>query len=122
MRGIWIAAAAVTIALVAGCTSYEGGKIVDGTNLDIGLTVPGTDGMLTINALAYTGGLKVCGNDKTYIVVSNEVIETNSYFGVVKTQRHSKMSSTIKPVEIVYILTNGVPEEVKIDAAKSRRR
>ena len=122
MRGIWIAAAAVTIALAAGCTSYEGGKIVDGTNLDIGLTVPGTDGMLTINALAYTGGLKVCGNDKTYIVVSNEVIETNSYFGVVKTQRHSKMSSTIKPVEIVYILTNGVPEEVKIDAAESRRR
>lgn len=107
------AAAALIVLLItalAGCTAYEGGKIVDGTNLEIGLSVPGTDGTMTINALAYTGGLKVCGNDRTRIVVSNEVVETNSYFGLIKTQRHSKMSSVIKPVDYVYIFTNGVPD------------
>ena len=116
------AAVAFAALLLAGCTSYEGGKVVDGTNLEIGLSVPGTDGTMTINALAYTGGLKVCGNDKTHIVVSNEVVETNSYFGLVETHRHTKMSSVIKPVDCVYILTNGVPAEALLEMPRRARR
>ena len=83
-------------ALFAGC-AYKGGKIVDGTNLCIGMTIPGTE--WTINALDYVGGLRVAGNDQTSICVSNEVMETNSYFGVVKTRRHSRMTATIEPTE-----------------------
>ena len=83
-------------ALFAGC-AYKGGKVVDGTNLCIGMTIPGTE--WTINALDYVGGLRVAGNDQTSICVSNEVIETNAYFGVVKTHRHSKMTATIEPTE-----------------------
>ena len=84
------------LALCAGC-AYKGGKVVDGTNLCIGMTIPGTE--WTINALDYVGGLRVAGNDQTSICVSNEVTETNSYFGVVKTLRHSKMTATIEPTE-----------------------
>ena len=83
-------------ALFAGC-SYKGGKVVDGTNLCIGMTIPGTE--WTINALDYVGGLRVAGNDQTSICVSNEVMETNSYFGVVETRRHSRMTATIEPTE-----------------------
>ena len=83
-------------ALCNGC-AYKGGKVVDGTNLCVGMTIPGTE--WTINALDYVGGLRVGGNDQTSICVSNEVIETNSYFGVVKTHRHSKMTATIEPTE-----------------------
>ena len=83
-------------ALFAGC-AYKGGKVVDGTNLCIGMTIPGAE--WTINALDYVGGLRVAGNDQTSICVSNEVIETNSYFGVVETRRHSKMTATIEPTE-----------------------
>ena len=83
-------------ALFAGC-AYKGGKVVDGTNLCIGMTIPGTE--WTINALDYVGGLRVAGNDQTSICVSNEVVETNSYFGVVETRRHSKMTATIEPTE-----------------------
>ena len=83
-------------ALFAGC-AYKGGKVVDGTNLCIGMTIPGTE--WTINALDYVGGLRVAGNDQTSICVSNEVMETNSYFGVVETRRHSKMTATIEPTE-----------------------
>ena len=83
-------------ALFAGC-AYKGGKVIDGTNLAIGMTIPGTE--WTINALDYVGGLRVAGNDQTSICVSNEVAETNSYFGVVETQRHSKMTATIEPTE-----------------------
>ena len=83
-------------ALFAGC-AYKGGKVTDGTNLCIGMTIPGTE--WTINALDYVGGLRVAGNDQTSICVSNEVTETNSYFGVVETHRHSKMTATIEPTE-----------------------
>ena len=83
-------------ALFSGC-AYKGGKVIDGTNLAIGMTIPGTE--WTINALDYVGGLRVAGNDQTSICVSNEVMETNSYFGVVETRRHSKMTATIEPTE-----------------------
>ena len=83
-------------ALFAGC-AYKGGKVVDGTNLCVGMTIPGTE--WTINALDYVGGLRVAGNDQTSICVSNEVMETNSYFGVVETRRHSRMTATIEPTE-----------------------
>ena len=83
-------------ALFAGC-AYKGGKVVDGTNLCIGMTIPGTE--WTINALDYVCGLRVAGNDQTSICVSNEVMETDSYFGVVETRRHSRMTATIEPTE-----------------------
>ena len=83
-------------ALCSGC-AYKGGKVVDGTNLCVGMTIPGTE--WTINALDYVGGVRVAGNDQTSICVSNEIAETNSYFGVVETRRHSRMTATIEPTE-----------------------
>ena len=83
-------------ALCNGC-AYKGGKVVDGTNLCVGMTIPGTE--WAINALDYVGGVRVAGNDQTSICVSNEVAETNSYFGVVETHRHSKMTATVEPTE-----------------------
>ena len=94
---MWMLLAILAIGtLCSGCV-YKGGKIVDGTNLCVGMTVPGTE--WTINALDYVGGIRVAGNDQTSICVSNEVAETNSYFGVVETRRHSKMTATIEPTE-----------------------
>lgn len=88
----------IALALVAltGC-AYKGGKVVDGTNLEIGIAIPGTE--WSINVLSYTGGMRVCGNDATIITVTNKVVETNSYFGVVKTERDTKLVATITPVE-----------------------
>lgn len=94
---LWPLLAIIAIgALCDGC-AYKGGKVVDGTNLCVGMTIPGTE--WTINALDYVGGIRVAGNDQTSICVSNEVAETNSYFGVVETHRHSKMTATIEPTE-----------------------
>ena len=81
-------------ALCHGC-AYKGGKVVDGTNLCVGMTIPGTE--WTINALDYVGGIRVGGNDQTRIAVTNDVVETNAYFGIVRTERHSKMTATIDP-------------------------
>jgi len=91
---------AIGIALVGfvcgGCV-YKGGKVVDGTNLCIGMTIPGTE--WTINALDYISGVRVAGNDMTCITVTNRVKETNSYFGVVSTSRDTEMTARIEPCE-----------------------
>ena len=92
---LWLLSALAFFFLSAGC-AYKGGKVVDGTNLEIGLAIPGTE--WSINAVSYTAGLKVAANTNTIISVKNEVSETNSYFyGLIYTQRHSKMRSDIKP-------------------------
>lgn len=82
--------------LFSGCV-YKGGKVVDGTNLAIGITVPGTE--WSINVLDYVGGIRVAGQDSTHITVTNEVTETNRYFGVVEVNRHSKMTADIEPLD-----------------------
>ena len=92
---MWLLLAILAIGSLCNGCAYKGGKVVDGTNLCVGMTIPGTE--WTINALDYVGGLRVAGNDQTSITVSNEVVETNAYFGVVKTQRHTKMAATIEP-------------------------
>lgn len=99
-----IFAAFVAIAFVAffagglsGCTTYKGGKVVDGTNLEVGMTFPGTD--WSINFLSYTGGAKICGNDGTSISVTNTVAEIHSYFGVIWWQRVATLTAGITPVE-----------------------
>ena len=93
---VGVAVIAVCCVMCAGC-AYKGGKVVDGTNLAIGMTIPGTEWQ--INALDYVGGLRVAGNDMTTIVVSNEVYETNCYFGVVTTHRKTRMTAEITPTE-----------------------
>ena len=94
---LWPLLAILAIGSLCNGCAYKGGKVVDGTNLCVGMTIPGTE--WTINALDYVGGVRVAGNDQTSICVSNEVSETNSYFGVVETSRHSKMTATIEPTE-----------------------
>ena len=89
--------ACLLCAALCGCTQYRGGKIVDGSNIAIGITIPGTE--WTVNALDYVGGLRVAGQDRTIITVTNDVVETNRYFGVVETSRHSKMTAKIEPTE-----------------------
>jgi len=98
-----IATCCVVALWCSGC-AYKGGKVVDGTNLVIGMHVPGTD--WDISVLDYVGGVRVAGNDATIITVSNEVSETNSYFGCIDIKRHSVMTATIEPVETGAVSTN----------------
>lgn len=81
--------------LLTGC-AYRGGKVVDGTNLAIGLRVPGTE--WNVSVLDYIGGVRVAGQDSTHITVTHEVAETNTYFGVVATSRRSTLTADIEPL------------------------
>ena len=92
LRAIIAACAAI---LAAGCV-YKGGKVVDGTNLAIGMKIPGTE--WSVSVLDYIGGVRVAGQDSTHITVTHDVAETNTYFGVVTTSRRSKLTADIEPL------------------------
>lgn len=87
--------AACAALLAAGCV-YKGGKVVDGTNLAIGMKIPGTE--WNVSVLDYIGGIRVAGQDSTHITVTHEVAETNTYFGVVATSRLSTLTADIEPL------------------------
>ena len=93
MRAAIIAACAAFLA--SGCV-YKGGKVVDGTNLAIGMKIPGTE--WSVSVLDYIGGVRVAGQDSTHITVTHDVAETNTYFGVVTTSRRSKLTADIEPL------------------------
>lgn len=99
LNGLIIALACVVFMLLilvaSGCRTYKGGQVTDGTNLAVGMKLPGTE--WTLNLLDYVGGIRVGGNDQTQISVKNEVWETNTYFSVISTSRHTKMSAKIAP-------------------------
>lgn len=81
--------------LASGCV-YKGGKVVDGTNLAIGMKIPGTE--WNVSVLDYIGGIRVAGQDSTRITVTHDVAETNTYFGVFTTSRRSTMTADIEPL------------------------
>lgn len=81
--------------LAAGCV-YKGGKVVDGTNLAIGMKIPGTE--WSVSVLDYIGGVRVAGQDSTHITVTHDVAETNTYFDVVTTSRRSTLTADIEPI------------------------
>ena len=66
-------------------------------NLELGMTIPSTE--LSFNFLSYTSGVVVKGNDETNITVTHELVEKNSYFGVVDIEKSSKLTTEIKPKE-----------------------
>lgn len=111
MKKILSIAAFFCALFCAGC-AYRGGKVVDGANLAIGMTIPGTE--WSINALDYVGGVRVAGQDSTRITVTNEVAETNDYFGVVTTRRRTRMSATIEP-EAGQAVPTAVPSSTPAD-------
>lgn len=77
-----------------GCV-YKGGKVVDGSNVAIGMTVPGTE--WSINLLDYVSGLRVAGDSLTRVTVSNEVNEITRVLGIFESRRRSKMAAEVEP-------------------------
>ena len=85
-------------ASVCGCV-YRGCKITEGTDLAIGLTVPGTEGVLQFNALNYLSGFRLGVAENAALTVEYSTVATNSYFGVVTTETAKRIKAKVEPCE-----------------------
>ena len=90
---------ALSLALT-GCV-YRGAKITEGTDLAIGLTVPGTEGVLQFNALNYLSGFRLGVAENAALTVEYSTVATNSYFGVVTTETAKRIKAKVEPCESV---------------------
>ena len=88
---------ALSLALT-GCV-YRGAKITEGTDLAIGLTVPGTEGVLQFNALNYLSGFRLGVAENAALTVEYSTVATNSYFGVVTTETAKRIKAKVEPCE-----------------------
>lgn len=83
----------------AGCV-YKGAKVTEGTDLAVGLTVPGSEGALTLDALNYLTGFRLGVAENAGLKVKYTCAETNSYFGCITTRIYKSIDAKVEPCEV----------------------
>lgn|GEM_PF-2935662 len=84
--------------LLAGCV-YRGAKITEGTDLAVGITLPGTEGALSCQLANWLTGFRMAVAEGSALSVTYTTAETNSYFGVIETRSAKAVSATVTPQE-----------------------
>lgn len=109
---IWIflglVAALAICALCSGCV-YKGAKVVEGTDLAVGLSIPGTDGAADLTVFNYLSGFRLGVAKDAALTVRYETAETNSWFGVCETRTAKTVEATVTPVTVKCGCTKGSP-------------
>lgn len=92
----------ITIAalLLGGCV-YKGAKVTEGTDLAVGLGVPGTEGACQLNILNWLSGFRLAVAENSILVVDYVTAETNDFlFGAVSTRTYKGVKARVEPCEI----------------------
>ena len=84
--------------LFAGCV-YTGAKVTEGTDLAVGISVPGTDGALQLQVFNYLSGFRLGVAEDAQMTVEYTTTETNDYFGCIHTRVHKTVKATVSPTE-----------------------
>ena len=95
-----LAGALAIATALCGCV-YKGGKITEGTDLAVGLTVPGTEGAVQVNALNWLSGFRLGVAENAALTVEYSSAATNSFFGVVHSSSVKRIKAKVEPCESV---------------------
>lgn len=90
-------AAALAAAALSGC-AYRGAKVTEGTDLAVGISVPGADGSLRLDALNWLSGFRLAVAENARLTVDYDSAETNDYLGVVHTRTAKRVKATVEPL------------------------
>lgn len=87
-------------AICAGCI-YRGAKVVEGTDLAVGFTVPGTDGAAQMDVLNYLSGFRLGVAENAALKVKYTVAETNDFlWGAATTRTWKTIDAKVEPCEV----------------------
>lgn len=82
----------------SGC-AYKGAKVVEGTDLAVGINFPAAEGVAQLQLLNYLSGFRL-GVDRNAIMrVKYTTAETNSYFGCITTRSAKTVDAEVEPCE-----------------------
>jgi hypothetical protein len=81
----------------AGCAS-ESAKIVEGTDLSVGFTIPGDEGEANFTVFNYLSGFKTTTAESSRVKLTFTCAESNDYFGVITTRVNKRVDAEIWPV------------------------
>ena len=87
----------VLLVSLAGCAS-ETVKVVEGTDLSVGFTIPGMEGEANFTVFNYLSGFKTTTAESNRVKLKYTCSETNDYFGVISTRVHKGVEAEIEPV------------------------
>ena len=97
-------AALCALALV-GCVG-DGAKITEGTDVSVGISLPGTEGEMSLTVFNYLSGFRIGLEENSRIKLKYKVAETNDYLGTI----HTRVQKEIE-AEIVPTINEEEPEE-----------
>ena len=86
------------VALTSGCL-YRGCKVVEGTDIAVGLSVPGTEDTIQLNALNYLSGFRLGVAENAALTLRYTCATTNTYFGVAHSETVKSIDATVSPCE-----------------------
>ena len=123
LTGLALGLATLALAsLVSGCI-YKGAKITEGVDLAVGLTVPATDGAVSLDVLNYLSGFRLGVAENARLTVDYATAETNSYLGIVTTRTSKSVRATVEPCEVSATAADGedVPSDAESDQPDESR-
>ena len=87
----------ILAALLLGCAS-ESAKVVEGTDLSMGFSLPMAEGESNFTVFNYLSGFKTTTAESSRVKLRYECAETNDYFGVITTRTSKSVDAEIWPV------------------------
>jgi hypothetical protein len=91
--------AALSLMFICGGCLYKGAKITEGTDIAVGLTVPGSEETVQLNVLNYLSGFRLGIAEHAALTLKYSCATTNSYFGVVHSETVKTIDATVEPCE-----------------------
>lgn len=92
--------AVVAVVLAAGGCVYKGAKVVEGTDIAVGLNVPGSEGALQFQLFNYLSGFHLGVDKNARLTVNYTVAETNSFLGVFSSGIAKTVRAKVEPCEM----------------------
>jgi hypothetical protein len=93
LRNMTVAA----LVLFAGCATYNGGKIVEGTDIAVGMAIPQSGGTLQVDALNFLTGFRFLFADRSGVECHYTVTNSVSAFGVYESHTVKSISIALTP-------------------------
>ena len=104
-----IALACALALACAGCV-YRGAKLTEGTDLTLGVSIPGTEGMAEAAVVNWLSGFRLAIAEGAELDVKYTVAETNDYLGCITTRTYKHIEAQVTPVDFGGSDTNAVAE------------